>query len=239
MGMPPSRSPVRASWTAMSSMWLKSMKYEASASRSVRLSVSRSAQVRQTAGAGFRAKRKRVDRPVSGSRVVSRVGVVHRGGLRSDRRQSVFVCGGAPSQRSRVLRRRPRPARRGRPTHSSRVARIAGGGSAPAPQLAACGPAKCALREATSCSSTSTSTGELPRVTLRRRGAGEPGRRVPRGAGAASRGMRRPTPVASRVRWLQQHRHRAADDDLAADHLGALEVEIAEFPAHELHRPLV
>jgi hypothetical protein len=64
MGMPPSRSPARASWTAMSSMWLKSMKCGASASRSVRLSVSRSAQVRQTARAGFRGSASALTAPL-------------------------------------------------------------------------------------------------------------------------------------------------------------------------------
>ena len=59
------------------------------------------------------------------------------------------------------------------------------------------------------------------------------------GAGAAARAMRRLVPFASCVRRLQQRRHRAADGDLAADHLGALDVEIAEFSGDELERPLV
>jgi hypothetical protein len=113
---------------------------------------------------------------------------------------------------------------------------MAGSGSAPAPQLAACSRSKRVVREATSGSS--TSAGELPRVTLCRCDAGKLVGVFDTGAGAAL-GMRRPVPCASRVRWLQQRRHRAADDDLAADHLGALDVEIAEFSAHERQRPLV
>ena len=54
-----------------------------------------------------------------------------------------------------------------------------------------------------------------------------------------SAGVRRPPHVRSCVRGLQQLRHRAADEDLAADHLGALDVEIAEFSADELKRSLV
>jgi hypothetical protein len=49
----------------------------------------------------------------------------------------------------------------------------------------------------------------------------------------------RPAPSALGVRRLQQPRHRAADDDLATKHLGALNVEIAELSADELERPLV
>jgi hypothetical protein len=59
------------------------------------------------------------------------------------------------------------------------------------------------------------------------------------GGGGAAREARRPAPPASRVRGLQQRRHRAADDDLGAEHLCALDVEIAELPANELERPLV
>jgi hypothetical protein len=51
--------------------------------------------------------------------------------------------------------------------------------------------------------------------------------------------MRRAAPRASCARWLQQRRHRAADDDLAADHLGALDVELGELLTDELKRPLV
>jgi hypothetical protein len=59
------------------------------------------------------------------------------------------------------------------------------------------------------------------------------------GDGAVVVVVRRPAPRASCVRWLQQRRHRAADDDLAADHLGALDVEIGELLTDELKRPLV
>jgi hypothetical protein len=76
-------------------------------------------------------------------------------------------------------------------------------------------------------------------VTLpARRGAGKPGRRVPR-RGWGGTGGAAPAPNASCVGWLQQRRHRAADDDLAADHLGPLDPEMAELSAHELKRPLV
>jgi hypothetical protein len=59
------------------------------------------------------------------------------------------------------------------------------------------------------------------------------------GLGRRRGGCAAPSHLLSCVRWLQQCRHRAADDDLAADHLGALDVEIAEFSADEIKCPLV
>ena len=60
-----------------------------------------------------------------------------------------------------------------------------------------------------------------------------------RGWGRQCRECAAPGRYGSRVRGLQQRRHRAPDDDLAADHFGPLDVEIAELSTDELKRPLV
>ena len=70
------------------------------------------------------------------------------------------------------------------------------------------------------------------------RGAGVPGGVLRAGAGRHRGACAAPT-LASCVRRLQQRRHRAAHDDLAGDHLRALDVERAEISADELNRPLV
>jgi hypothetical protein len=59
------------------------------------------------------------------------------------------------------------------------------------------------------------------------------------GARAAVAVVRRRAAPASCVRWLQQPRHRAADDDLAAAHLGALDIKAAQLSTDELKRPLI